>query len=278
MKLPCALIRDLLPLYHDRVCAPESAAAVEEHLQDCEPCQELYHRLQEGDHLTLEPVEDVQQASLQKAKKHIRKKILGWTLGALLVCLTSLLCAGVSLHNTMVDMPADTLAWVHYFEKVPLSEEGSLIFANDDETGQGLHHECGAFKAVFSSRNAAHCAAAGLTYSVRPLSREGKTEWVMLMACRVSMWDAMWDSTRQSPPVMEAMGIWINSDWGFWDATCQRFVDEGLAEAPPESEKDCFVSRIYFFPQYDTLPEPDTVLTEDTLPEDAVLLWEKGAK
>lgn len=32
MKLPCYLVRDLLPLYKDEVCETETAADVKEHL------------------------------------------------------------------------------------------------------------------------------------------------------------------------------------------------------------------------------------------------------
>ena len=39
MKLPCYLIRDLLPLYHDRVLAEQTAADVKEHLDSCADCR-----------------------------------------------------------------------------------------------------------------------------------------------------------------------------------------------------------------------------------------------
>lgn len=35
----CGIIRDLLPLYHDGVCSPESRAEVEEHLKTCPECR-----------------------------------------------------------------------------------------------------------------------------------------------------------------------------------------------------------------------------------------------
>ena len=40
MKVTCKVIQDLLPLYHDGVASPDTAALVEEHLQTCEACQE----------------------------------------------------------------------------------------------------------------------------------------------------------------------------------------------------------------------------------------------
>ncbi len=48
MKVTCKVIQDLLPLYVDGVCSPDTAALVEEHLKDCAPCQEAYHALKEA--------------------------------------------------------------------------------------------------------------------------------------------------------------------------------------------------------------------------------------
>ncbi len=38
MRLPCELIRDLLPLYHDGVCSEASKTVVTEHLRICDAC------------------------------------------------------------------------------------------------------------------------------------------------------------------------------------------------------------------------------------------------
>ena len=76
MKVTCKVIQDLLPLYHDSVCSPETAALVEEHLKDCEACQEVFHRLQDASSLPL-PVsgkEERKAEGLAKVKKALRKK------------------------------------------------------------------------------------------------------------------------------------------------------------------------------------------------------------
>ena len=36
MKIPCEIVQDLLPLYCDGVCSPESKQAVEAHLAGCD--------------------------------------------------------------------------------------------------------------------------------------------------------------------------------------------------------------------------------------------------
>ena len=48
MKVTCKVIQDLLPLYHDGVASPDTAALVEEHLKDCEACQEEYPQAARG--------------------------------------------------------------------------------------------------------------------------------------------------------------------------------------------------------------------------------------
>lgn len=45
MKTPCNVIRDLLPLYQDGVCSPESRQLVDEHLEECEPCRTEWERM-----------------------------------------------------------------------------------------------------------------------------------------------------------------------------------------------------------------------------------------
>lgn len=46
MNYPCGLIRDLLALYHDDVCSPESRRAVEKHCAVCPDCQKMLKELE----------------------------------------------------------------------------------------------------------------------------------------------------------------------------------------------------------------------------------------
>ena len=41
----CNIIQDLLPLYIDEICSPETKAAVEEHLAACPTCKALYNTM-----------------------------------------------------------------------------------------------------------------------------------------------------------------------------------------------------------------------------------------
>ena len=44
-RLDCAVVEDLLPLYHDGVVNVITAEAVEEHLKECELCKKEYESI-----------------------------------------------------------------------------------------------------------------------------------------------------------------------------------------------------------------------------------------
>ena len=61
MKTNCNIIKDLLPLYFERVCSEDSRQLVEEHLGGCEACETMLKTLQEDtlDHRLKEERDDV---------------------------------------------------------------------------------------------------------------------------------------------------------------------------------------------------------------------------
>lgn len=72
MKLPCELIEDLLPLYHDEVCSEKTKELVEEHLAQCKSCQSI---LQSIDYDIIAPKQDSKSIAIMKnIKKEIRTK------------------------------------------------------------------------------------------------------------------------------------------------------------------------------------------------------------
>ena len=84
----CILVRELLPLYADKACTPESAQIVEQHLCSCPECR---HILQE---MTMElPVPEVPDkapsakpaAVMQKGLRKIRRRWLASLLAILLL-------------------------------------------------------------------------------------------------------------------------------------------------------------------------------------------------
>ena len=69
MKLPCAVVRDLLPLYAENLTEDETKKLVDEHLESCEECRQ---RLAEIDTKIVAPVDS--SKPLMALKKEIRKR------------------------------------------------------------------------------------------------------------------------------------------------------------------------------------------------------------
>ena len=94
MKLPCNVILDLLPLYHDQVCSDETKALVEEHLLSCESCKEVLKSM--GNELPI-PKQDIESVEILKnIKKELRTKEFKWLIFAVFV-----LILVISLHNLL---------------------------------------------------------------------------------------------------------------------------------------------------------------------------------
>lgn len=69
MKLPCAVIRDLLPLYAEKMTEPETHALIEEHLRECPECQK---KAASGAAETIAAVDS--SAPLHTLKKELSKR------------------------------------------------------------------------------------------------------------------------------------------------------------------------------------------------------------
>ena len=93
MKLPCSVVRDLLPVYAEKMVEEETRELVEEHLAECAECRKGLEALREA------PVEPVETAEpLKKLKKQIRKQrwkaVLAAVLGVTAILLAVFFHAG----------------------------------------------------------------------------------------------------------------------------------------------------------------------------------------
>ena len=81
MKLPCAVTRDLLPLYAENMVEQETKALVQEHLDECDDCREKLSKMSSASKTPIDTTKP-----LQNLKKQIRRKrICAAALAALLV-------------------------------------------------------------------------------------------------------------------------------------------------------------------------------------------------
>lgn len=91
MTLPCELVQDLLPLYHDGVCSEESRVLVEDHVKECESCRALLRELRGEVTVPHEKPDDL--GVMKSLEGQVRKKT--WVKGICAALAAVLLLAGV---------------------------------------------------------------------------------------------------------------------------------------------------------------------------------------
>ena len=91
MKLPCAVVRDLLPLYAEKMTEPETQSLIEEHLQDCPECQKRYAEMDVHESGTVDTA-----SGLRTLKREIRRR-RWWT--ALAAGLIVFVCIVISYYH-----------------------------------------------------------------------------------------------------------------------------------------------------------------------------------
>ncbi|MBR5980464.1 MAG: zf-HC2 domain-containing protein, partial [Firmicutes bacterium] len=94
-KLPCHIVKDLLPNYADGLLSPESEAEVKAHLEECEACRAVYRQMTEPEP---EPQisEDAAEVDYLKKYKRRRKSIL------IAAVVFALLIAGAAAINAKI--------------------------------------------------------------------------------------------------------------------------------------------------------------------------------
>ena len=84
MKLECDVIRDLLPLYAEKLASPASSALVEQHLAACPACRAELEQMEKPVSVQPEPQPD---APLRSIRKTLQKKSIRIAAAAVLAVL-----------------------------------------------------------------------------------------------------------------------------------------------------------------------------------------------
>jgi len=101
-KLNCEIIQDLLPLYQDNICSPDSRKIVEEHLSGCPACSSILEKLQNTylDDRLLEEKTGILQEHYKQEKRRtltIGICVAGILMIPVIVCLICNLAVGHAL-------------------------------------------------------------------------------------------------------------------------------------------------------------------------------------
>ena len=106
-KIPCAVIKDLLPLYIDGLTSEETNALVEEHLAECDGCRLTYQVMKENAEEAAKPTsEDRREIDFLKKNKRKNRSILWGSLGLALLLVIIILFARLYLVGNEVSPEA----------------------------------------------------------------------------------------------------------------------------------------------------------------------------
>lgn len=126
-KIPCKVVQDLLPLYDDGVCSVQSSDLVEEHLEECDICTEIYKTMKkeipEIDEGYTKP-EDLSAVALLKILR--KKTIVRDIIIALLIIAvgTAVLTLLTKVFTTISCVPAEEVSVSEVYEL----ENGNIYF------------------------------------------------------------------------------------------------------------------------------------------------------
>lgn len=122
IKLPCGIVQDLLPLYHDGVVSDVTRQAVGEHLSSCEKCTKEYQLLKEKlPEASLEAENENQENRVSAFLKKVRK--LGILKGTVVTALIVALIIGLGYVLTQIPLVQSKEASIKYV----FEEEGSFF-------------------------------------------------------------------------------------------------------------------------------------------------------
>lgn len=128
MKLPCEMIQDILPLYHDGVCSNVSRNLVEEHLKECENCGVFLKNID----VELDALVDAAEAQPLQAiqKTWGKEKKRSWVKGFLVAALIFGMCFGSFCLLTQWKFMEVTTAGMSVAEIYRL-EDGRILYRLD---------------------------------------------------------------------------------------------------------------------------------------------------
>lgn len=242
MKLPCYLVRDLLPLYKDEVCEPETAADVQEHLDGCPDCRQLWKTMQGTPPLEEDVVQarEQEQAAALRRVKHLqrRNRLLTGVVAAIVTLGVAYL--GVRLvhdyaNNTYLDYDANAILKVEYKEHAEESAnlpEGEGLYITLDPTQYNT-----------------------LQWTTFLDTEEGE---VLVFTLGNSLWNQ-----------------WMKTQW-YGLAEGLPYTGELCTDRTYTSQTIDALVAAYYLPY----SEFDTWVTqeEQKLPDDAILVWQRDAQ
>ncbi|MCR5609708.1 MAG: DUF4825 domain-containing protein [Lachnospiraceae bacterium] len=130
-KIPCAVVKDILPLYIDELVSDETKQTIGEHLDECAECKELYDEMKPEKEEVAE--ENIKEVDYLKKVRGTNKKIIA--ISAVLVVLLAVMAVAVVIMRKKIsaveNRKLDISEFVYYDVEVDKNElefKGSTIY------------------------------------------------------------------------------------------------------------------------------------------------------
>ncbi len=126
MKISCEVIKDLLPLYYDKVCSKESCLLIEEHLAQCPQCMNELQKIKM----------DLEKPSVSEGDVNAIKRIsaawkkdkrISFTRGSMLISALAAMICFISYHIIGAEVLPDG-GLVEPFALIPIGYLFGLVF------------------------------------------------------------------------------------------------------------------------------------------------------
>lgn len=125
MKYKCNVIKDLLPLYIEKITSQDSNEIIEEHLKECENCKEYFLKLEDEGFLEDLKEENEDKENPKKTMKNIKKKIMR---GKLLFALITVIIVIITLFSIYSYMN-NKIVPIQYDNNISIKEQNGNVYA-----------------------------------------------------------------------------------------------------------------------------------------------------
>ena len=100
--LPCAVVKDLLPLYHDGVVSGDTSGLIEAHLEDCESCRNELNSIRNDEKLEENLIEQDKDSYFREFRDGVRTLRRNGTIRGVLIALAvvAVFVGGLQFLNT----------------------------------------------------------------------------------------------------------------------------------------------------------------------------------
>lgn len=123
MKIPCSIIRDLLPLYIEKMDSEETHSLIEEHLSSCDVCKNELEKMRLPSVISV----DTDIMPLKKIKTYLQKrKIITVLLTIAVTLVVVIICAGLVLAPKFIPYTDDMIQFTQ--------NDNGVILANFKDT------------------------------------------------------------------------------------------------------------------------------------------------